>query len=84
MTTLRDLDDSIENDQTVQTMYACPICKEEFLGKEAIKIHVRTYFKFICDVCQKAYFREKYLKRHRMNAHLQSKELECPFCHKGK
>lgn len=82
ITTLMDLEDSIEDDRTMQTTYNCPICNEAFLGKEAIKNHVKRYYKYDCDVCKKIYFREKYLRRHRMNAHLESKQLVCPLCNK--
>lgn len=78
-----ELDDSIEEDEpTLQTSYSCPVCKVSFIGKEAIKKHVRRYFKHVCEACEKSYFRARYLKRHLKNAHLESKQLVCPICTK--
>lgn len=82
MTAIMDLDETNAEDCTIETRYACPICKQIFLGKDAIKEHIKKYYQYICDFCKKSYFRERYLKRHRMNAHLESKRLKCPLCPK--
>lgn len=47
-----------------------------------MKTHVRRYFKYSCNSCSKRYFRARHLQIHLKNAHLPSKKLECPICHK--
>ncbi|XP_063696343.1 zinc finger protein 366-like [Culicoides brevitarsis] len=69
-------------DDTAETEYTCPLCQEIFLGKRAMRTHVSRYFKHICETCDKRYFRAKYLQTHLKNAHLPSKNLECPLCDK--
>lgn len=34
-------------DETTVTEYCCPLCKELFIGRNQIKVHVRRYFKYV-------------------------------------
>uniref|UniRef100_A0A336KNH8 CSON013813 protein n=1 Tax=Culicoides sonorensis TaxID=179676 RepID=A0A336KNH8_CULSO len=87
LTTMMELEDEedsflVDFNETAQTEYTCPLCKEIFVGKRAARDHVRRYFKYSCPTCHKRYFRDKYLQRHLKNAHLPAMNVKCPLCNK--
>ncbi|XP_063695564.1 zinc finger protein 845-like [Culicoides brevitarsis] len=68
----------------------CPIecefpgCNKRFAAKIIMKKHLRIHAekKFVCDICGKAFQREKYLLKHEF-VHRDEKPLSCEFCTKG-
>ena len=60
----------------------CPICNQ-LSSKKNLRRHIRNVHErenFKCDLCNRCYFKEQMLKRHKAIAHNKKTNFKCEIC----